>query len=70
MMSKVLHPQEGGAFTSVFAACSPRDTPEITHGSYIKPPNVVGRQAPAAYDEANQQRLFEFTEALLKELEV
>ncbi|KIJ29436.1 hypothetical protein M422DRAFT_36960 [Sphaerobolus stellatus SS14] len=42
----------------------------ILSGCYINPPNVIGRQAPAAYDEANQQRLFEFAEALLKELEV
>jgi hypothetical protein len=30
-----MHPQEQGAFTSVFAACTPRDNPQISRKLYI-----------------------------------
>jgi len=66
----MLHPQEQGAFTSVFAACAPRDSPEISHGAYICPPNVIRPQAKSALDEERQKQLFDFTETLLKEMEV
>jgi len=65
-----MHPQDMGAFTSVFAACAPRDNPEISHGAYIFPPNVAALQAPSALDEGKQNQLFECTEALLKKIDV
>lgn len=65
-----MYPQEMGAFTAVFAACAPRDNPEISHGAYIFPPNVAVLQAPAALDEGRQNQLFEFTEAHLKQIGV
>ncbi|KAK0204515.1 hypothetical protein DFS33DRAFT_1258689 [Desarmillaria ectypa] len=60
-----MHPQTRGAYTSVFAACAPRDNPEISHGAYIFPPNVAVVQAPAALDEDKQRQLKDFTEELL-----
>ncbi|KAF8972569.1 hypothetical protein BDZ97DRAFT_1649675 [Flammula alnicola] len=66
LLRTMMYPQERGAFTSVFAACAPRDNPEISHGAYIFPPNVAKVQAPAALDEGRQKQLFEVTEALLK----
>ncbi|KIJ22574.1 hypothetical protein M422DRAFT_197009 [Sphaerobolus stellatus SS14] len=66
----MMHPQEQGAFTSVFAACAPRDNEEISHGVYICPPNVASSQDPKAMDEGRQKQLYEFTEALLRQLEV
>jgi len=69
-MKKKMYPQDQGAFTTVFAACAPHDNPEISHGAYIFPPNVAQSQSAAAMDEAIQKQLFEFTEAMLKEIEV
>jgi hypothetical protein len=66
----MMYPQEEGAFTSVFAACTPRDNPEISHGAYICPPNVATTQAPGAMDEENQRQLCDFTEALLKSIDI
>ena len=63
-----MYPQEEGAFTSVFAACTSRDNPEISHGVYICPPNVATTQAPVALDEDRQHQLYDFTEALLKSI--
>ena len=65
-----MHPQEEGAFTSVFAACISRDNPEISHGAYICPPNVATTQAPGALDEERQRQLYDFTEELLKSIDV
>lgn len=61
-----MYPQEQGAFTTVFAACAPRDNPEIAHGAYIFPPNVAKIQAPAALDDARQKQLFDVTQEILK----
>ncbi len=63
----MMYPQDQGAFTTVFAACAPKDNPEISHGGYIFPPNVAKIQAPAALDEERQKSLFEVTEKLLRE---
>lgn len=68
LLGTMMYPQEQGAFTSVFAACAPRENPEISHGAYIFPPNVAFRQAPAALDMGRQQQLFEVTESLLREI--
>ncbi|KAF4612789.1 hypothetical protein D9613_011740 [Agrocybe pediades] len=68
LMGKMMYPQEMGAYTAVFAACAPRDNPEISHGAYIFPPNVAYPQAPAALDEKIQQQLFAFTEEFLKSI--
>ncbi|KAK0218387.1 hypothetical protein EDD85DRAFT_867486 [Armillaria nabsnona] len=65
-----MHPQTRGAYTSVFAACAPRDNPEISHGAYIFPPNVAVVQAPAALDENKQRQLKDFTEELLRNVGV
>jgi len=65
-----MYPQEQGAFTSVFAACAPRDNPEISHGVYMFPPNVAHTQDAVAVDEIKQKQLYDFTEALLKELNI
>ena len=65
-----MYPQEQGAFTLVFAACTPRDNPHISHGAYIYPPNVAVTQAPGALDEGRQNQLYEFTETLLKSIDV
>ncbi|KAF5385003.1 hypothetical protein D9615_001217 [Tricholomella constricta] len=70
LLGKTMHAQEQGAFTSVFAACAPRDDPQISHGAYILPPNISARQAAHALDEGRQQQLFAYTEVLLKELDV
>lgn len=67
LLGKVMHPQEMGAFTSVFAACASRDNPEIFHGAYICPPNVAVPQAPGALDERRQNQLFEYTEGFLRQ---
>lgn len=66
LLGTMMYPQEQGAFTSAFAACAPRDNPEISHGAYIVPPNVAVRQAPASLVVGRQQQLFEVTETLLK----
>ncbi|KAG7444866.1 NAD(P)-binding protein [Guyanagaster necrorhizus] len=66
----VMHPQTLGAYTSVFAACAPRDNPEISQGAYIYPPNVAVAQAPAALDEVRQRQLAEFTEEFLQSIGV
>lgn len=65
-----MYPQELGAHTSVFAGAAPRDNPEISHGAYIYPPNVAHEQASHALDEAKQKELYDFTESLLKEIQV
>ncbi|KAF5319733.1 hypothetical protein D9619_008827 [Psilocybe cf. subviscida] len=70
MMGKMMYPQEMGAFTTVFAACAPRDNPEISHGAYIFPPNVSYNQVPAALDEHRQEQLFQFTTSFLKSIDV
>ncbi|KAF8802140.1 NAD(P)-binding protein [Phlegmacium glaucopus] len=66
LLGTVMHPQEQGAFTSVFAAAAPPDNPHISHGVYIFPPNVAMTQAPGALDEERQNQLYDFTEALLR----
>ena len=70
LLGTMMYPQEEGAFTSVFAACTSRDNPDISHGAYICPPNVATTQAPAALNEEKQRQLYEFTEALLKSIKV
>jgi len=70
LLGTMMYPQEQGAFTSVFAACTPRDNPEISHGVYICPPNVATTQARGALNEERQQQLYNFTEALLKSIDV
>ena len=65
-----MHPQERGAFTTVFAACAPRDNPHISHGAYICPPNVADPQAASALDESRQLELFAFTRKLLEDISV
>ncbi|KAK0204517.1 NAD-P-binding protein [Desarmillaria ectypa] len=66
----MMHPQTTGAYTSVFAACAPRDSPEISQGAYIYPPNIAIAQAPAALDEDRQRKLVEFTEEFLRSIGV
>ncbi|KAK0470104.1 NAD-P-binding protein [Desarmillaria tabescens] len=66
----LMHPQTTGAYTSVFAACAPRDNPEISQGAYIYPPNIAIAQAPAALDEDRQRKLVDFTEEFLKSIGV
>lgn len=70
LLGKFMHPQERGAFTSVFAACAPRDDPNIDHGAYIVPPNVAEEQSKAALDKSKQDELFGFTTKLLGEVDV
>jgi hypothetical protein len=70
LLGTMMYPQEQGAFTSVFAACTQRDNPEISHGVYICPPNVATTQALGALDEERQHQLYNFTEALLKSIDV
>jgi len=70
LLGKVMYPQEQGAFTSVFAACTARDNPQISHGAYICPPNVATIQAPGALNEERQCQLYDVTEALLKNIDV
>ncbi|KIJ27862.1 hypothetical protein M422DRAFT_37600 [Sphaerobolus stellatus SS14] len=70
LLGTMMYPQEQGAFTSVFAGAAPRDNPEISHGAYISTPNVAFTQYPNALDEERQKQLYEFTEALLRQLEV
>ena len=70
LLGKMMYPQEQGAFTSVFAACTSRDNPHISHGVYICPPNVATAQAPGALDEERQHQLYDFTEAFLKGIDV
>jgi len=69
-LGTMMYPQEEGAFTSVFAACASRDNPEISHGVYICPPNVATAQAPSALSEERQLQLYDFTEELLKSIDV
>ncbi|KAF4586967.1 hypothetical protein EYR40_010985 [Pleurotus pulmonarius] len=68
LLGKVMHPQEQGAFTSVFAGCAPKDDPNIFHGVYLVPPNVAFEQAKTALDESKQEELFSFTKKLIEEL--
>jgi NAD(P)-dependent dehydrogenase (short-subunit alcohol dehydrogenase family) len=70
LLGTMMYPQEQGAFTSVFAACTPRDNPQISHGAYICPPNVAAPQAPAALNEERQRQLYDVTETLLKSIDV
>ncbi|KAK7462440.1 hypothetical protein VKT23_008039 [Stygiomarasmius scandens] len=70
LLGKMMHPQERGAFTTVFAACAPRDNPHISHGAYICPPNVADPQAASALDESRQLELFAFTRKLLEDISV
>ncbi|KAF5363160.1 hypothetical protein D9758_008347 [Tetrapyrgos nigripes] len=71
LLGKFMYPQEQGAFTTVFAACAPRDDPHIAApGTYICPPNVADPQGKAALDESKQVELFEFTRNLLDEIGV
>ncbi|KAF7426069.1 hypothetical protein PC9H_008435 [Pleurotus ostreatus] len=70
LLGKVMHPQERGAFTTVFAGCAPRNDPNVVHGAYIVPPNVLFQQAKAALDEAKQDELFKFTKELLDQLDI
>ena len=56
-----------GAYTTVFAACSPRDKEEIANGNFIFPPNVVGKQHKYALDEQKQKDLADTTEKILAE---
>lgn len=65
-----MHPQEQGAFTSVFAGCAQRDDPNIFHGVYIVPPNVAFEQAKIALDQSKQEELFSFTKKLVEELRI
>lgn len=67
LAGKLMHPQEGGAFTSVFAGCAPRDDLNISHGAYLVPPNVIEEQSRAALDIGKQDELFKFTVKLLDE---
>lgn len=66
----MMHPATTGAYTSVFAACAPRDNPQISQGAYIYPPNVAVAQGPAALDEVRQRKLAEFTEGFLQSIGV
>ncbi|KAE9399758.1 NAD(P)-binding protein [Gymnopus androsaceus JB14] len=68
IMGLMMHPQTMGAYTSVFAACSPKDNPHVFHGAYICPPNVSVPQGPNALNELKQRELAEFTERLLREI--
>ncbi|KAJ3565268.1 hypothetical protein NP233_g7737 [Leucocoprinus birnbaumii] len=61
----MMHPQERGAFTSVFAGCAPRDDPNIHHGVYLVPPNVEEEQSATALDKDKQDELYGFTVKLL-----
>lgn len=68
IMGLMMHPQTMGAYTSVFAACSPKDNPHVFHGAYICPPNVSVPQGPNALNELKQRELAEFTEKILREI--
>ncbi|KAK7047325.1 hypothetical protein VNI00_006556 [Paramarasmius palmivorus] len=70
LLGTMMDPQERGAYTSVFAACAPRDDPNIRHGVYISPPNVAEEQPKPALDERAQTELFEFTKQLLDDIGV
>ncbi|KAK0213945.1 NAD-P-binding protein [Armillaria fumosa] len=70
LLGLVMHPQTTGAYTSVFAACAPRDNPEISQGAYIYPPNIAVPQEPIALDEDRQRKLVEFTEEFLQSIGV
>jgi len=70
MMGKMMFPQDMGAFTTVFAACAPRDNPEISHGAYIFPPNIAKKQESGALDDHRQEQLFQFTTSFLKSIDV
>ncbi|KAJ8508200.1 hypothetical protein ONZ45_g9512 [Pleurotus djamor] len=70
LLGTMMHPQEQGAFTTVFAACTPRDDVNIEHGAYIMPPNVIGKQSKVAMDSGKQDELFEFTKKLLKDADI
>ena len=56
--------------TQFIQSTMPRDNPHIFNGSYICPPNVTVTQAPGAVDEERQRQLYDFTEALLKSIDV
>ncbi len=63
-----MHPQTTGAYTSVFAACAPRDDPEIFQGAYIYPPNIAVPEVAIALDENRQRKPLEFTEEFLQSI--
>lgn len=67
---RLLHPQTKGAYTTVFAAATPKTREEIVSGNYIVTPNVISAQAASALDDGRQRELWEFTEELLKGIEV
>jgi len=66
IMGLMMYPQSMGAYTSVFAACSPKYNPHIFHGAYICPPNISAPQGKNALNTVKQQELVEFTEELLR----
>jgi hypothetical protein len=57
-----MNPPEVAAYSSIFAAASSEvnDHPEKYHGSYIKPPNVIGEQSSDALDPARQDEFWRF----------
>jgi len=67
-----LKPATFGAQTSSFAAGSPivHKEREKYHGAFIVPGNEPAKQTSFALDEGKQQELWDFTEKLLKELNV
>ncbi|KAJ8517517.1 hypothetical protein ONZ45_g5295 [Pleurotus djamor] len=67
VLGNVLKPQDTGAYTTVFAACTPRDNEYIKYGAYIVPPNIIAEQSKIAMDEKIQDELFEFTKKVLQE---
>ncbi|KAK0213949.1 hypothetical protein IW262DRAFT_1279177 [Armillaria fumosa] len=67
-----LYPQTTGTYTSIFAACAPRDNPEIFQSAYVYAPNIAVPQEPIAFalDEDKQRKLVEFTEKFLQSIGV
>jgi len=63
----IMYPPTKCAYTAIFAAATPRGSehPEISHGAYIVPPNVMGVQAPVALDRKKQKELWDLAESVL-----
>ncbi|KAF5381841.1 hypothetical protein D9757_008351 [Collybiopsis confluens] len=66
IMSLWMYPQSMGAYTSVFAACAPRENKQIFPGAYICPPNIAEDQKGHVLDPGRQQELLDFTETIIE----
>ena len=63
-----MYPPTKCAYTTIFAAATPRSSehPEISHGAYIIPPNVMGVQSPAALNREKQKEMWDLAESVLE----